>query len=116
MDARDVIAEALGNVKCGCGHELRRHDPAAARCDSPSVRGLGQCPCICAHSPDPDRTLDEVRVDALAADGYVIVRREQVGWLWPDGLVPMDATKRHTGVPRARDWRHIYVDVIEEPS
>jgi hypothetical protein len=64
--------EALGNVLCACGHELRRHDPEDAHCDAPGQ--YGRCHCRCARSPDPDRTLDEMRLAALAEGGWTICK------------------------------------------
>ena len=85
--------EAMANVLCVCGHELARHDPEDGECDAPSTMPpWGVCPCLCVRSSDPNRTLDEMRLDALLAvtnaDGEraVVLRDEleQVGWGMPD--------------------------------
>ena len=56
---------------------------------------------------------------ALVADGYVIVRREQVGWIVCSGpnegrLWGMGQAYGHAG--KCPDCRPVYVDVIEEES
>lgn len=74
--------EAMGNVLCECGHELRRHDPEDGDCDAPGDR-FGACPCRCPRSSDPDYTLDELRLRAVLgveSEGRRFILGEQVGW------------------------------------
>lgn len=69
MSERDDLIETMDALVCKCGHPYRSHDPEDGECDSPARLGLplGKCRCECFRSPDPDRTTNDLRLDALLA-------------------------------------------------